>query len=172
MARSTRWWSWVQRWLDAYGWSPADLARAVKAETGGDGPDESVIGRWKTRGATPTNENIRVVAKVLKRDVREALIASGLFTARELNAPWPDYRTLLASAPDEDFADEAQARLTRRRHSPATVGSRRPPKRASHVGTAPAQVGGTQHTLTRDSAEGALSPIEGGGAPTNAASCG
>jgi transcriptional regulator with XRE-family HTH domain len=125
MGRSaSSWWSWVQRNLDAQGWTPADLARAVELEVG-DGPDESVIGRWKNRGTTPTVDSIRAVATVFNRDFRKALIASGLVTARELNAPWAR-GVDLTDISDDDLAREVQARLTRPRPSASSAGQPRP----------------------------------------------
>lgn len=124
MARTSHmWWPWVQRNLDARGWKPADLAREIRAELG-HGPDESVIGRWRNKGATPTRESVRAVAAVFHRDVREALVAAGLVTARELDAAWADpSRIDLTIVPDEALAEEVAARLVRR-----TVRSPRRPR--------------------------------------------
>lgn len=121
MSRSSPWWQWVQRNLDALGWRPADLAHAIRNEVG-DGPDESVIGRWKNKGATPTLDSVRAVAQVFHTDIRQAIIASGLMTARELNAAWPEWteEDLARQLPDDVLLEEVRARLSRRRRQPAS----------------------------------------------------
>ena len=110
MARtSVMWWPWVQRQLNARRWRPADLAREIRKR--GGGPDESVIGRWKNRGSQPTRESVRIVAEVFHRDVREALVAAGLATAKEMAAPWGNPLGLdLMTVPDEALAEEVLAR--------------------------------------------------------------
>lgn len=103
----------MQRNLDARSWTNADLARAIR-ERGGS-IDESVIGRWKNRGATPSPDNIRVVAKVFGRNIREAILASELFTARELNAELLDpANTDLSQVDDELLIDELRSRIAAR----------------------------------------------------------
>lgn len=173
MARLTSpWWQWVQRNLDALGWTAADLARAVQLEAG-DGPDESVIGRWKNRGAEPTIESIRAVARVFHRDFREALIASGKVTADELNAPWAR-RSDLATVPDDALALEVQARLTRQRPGAAGRQRRRLSSgldRSNRTTIEPIQGGGTLIDVTGHD-ETAPSPQDEGNGAEAAASHG
>lgn len=124
MPNLTTWWPWVQRNLDAYDLTNADLARATRDH--GDPVDVSVIGRWRNHGAEPTIPSVRVVATVFKRDIRDALIAAGLLTAEELHAPWvkPDDADLTA-VPDEVILAELQRRMTSgRRRSRATAARR------------------------------------------------
>jgi hypothetical protein len=109
-ARSATWWPWVQRLLDARGWTPADLSRA----TSGQGRiDESVIGRWKNHGSRPEIESVRIVAKVFGRDIREAIVRAGFVTAKELNAAWPDLseEDLAAGLSDDALIEEVRSRM-------------------------------------------------------------
>jgi len=88
-------------------WTPADLSRA-------SGIDQSVIGRWRDKGATPSPENVRRVARGLARDVLEAAIAAGHYTADELARPGvrrPDLD--LSDVSHEDLRDEVYARMSR-----------------------------------------------------------
>lgn len=119
---SPSWWPWVARELNRRDWTNADLARAIRAKTG-RGPDESVIGRWRNRGTTPTRESVRLVAEAFGRPHRDALIAAGWLTAREFNADWtPPDEAAPSAMTDEELADklrelaeEVQTRVTRRR---------------------------------------------------------
>jgi transcriptional regulator with XRE-family HTH domain len=112
----SQWWGYVERLMDARGWTPADLSRA-------SGVDQSVIGRWRDRAATPSPENVRRVATAFGRDIREAIIASTHYTAAELagtadDPPAPDLSVLT----HEELRDEIYARM---RISPQAVARRR-----------------------------------------------
>jgi len=141
MARSSPlWWPWVQRQLDARRWNPARLAREIAKFA--DGPSESAIGRWQNQGSAPSPESVHAVAKAFHVDVRKALAAANLATARELNAPWLDpSRIDLTAMPDEalaeqmkELANEAATRLARRAARP--------------LQPATATVNGTNHATT------------------------
>jgi transcriptional regulator with XRE-family HTH domain len=95
--------------MAAEGWSTADLARATKG-----GISESTIGRWKNRGWRPDVESVRIVAKVFDYDIRKALVASGIITAKELNAPAADpSRPDLTVVSDDALVDEIRKRLSK-----------------------------------------------------------
>jgi hypothetical protein len=128
----------VQRNLDARSWTNADLARAIR-ERGGS-VDESVIGRWKNRGATPSPDSVRLVAKVFGRNIREAIIAAELFTARELNAELLDpANTDLSQVDDELLIDELRSRIAARheqaQHEQPSPASKRAASRMATVRT-------------------------------------
>jgi hypothetical protein len=169
MARTSEmWWPWLQRQLDARDWRPADLAREIRTRIG-HGPDESVIGRWKNKGSAPTRESVIAVAEALHVDVRKALIAAGMVTASELDAPWADpSRVDLTSVPDEALAEEVLTRLVRRtnrRHQPA----------AASIGVATGRTTmatssseGSRHSVPTDSESAPPSSGEGEGAEVDA----
>jgi hypothetical protein len=164
---SAMWWPWVQRQLNARDWRPADLAREIRKL--GGGPDESVIGRWKNKGATPTRESVIAVAKAFHCDrdgVRRALIAAGLVTAREFDAPWADpMKVDLTTVPDEALAKEVVARLVRRAaRQPAANG----PSRTTIATTDP---GGTRHTVPAETTTAPPSSGEDERAGTNVEHC-
>lgn len=93
--------------MTARGWSPADLSRA-------SGVDQSVIGRWRDKGATPSPDNVRKVARGLARDVLEAAVAAGHYTADELARPGVRPVDLdLSAVSHEDLRDEVYARMVR-----------------------------------------------------------
>lgn len=106
----TRWWSYVQRLMDANGWSQADLARH-------SGIGESVIGRWRTRGSIPRPPTVQRVAATFDRDAREALIEAGHIHPRADRLPEPaDPATVdLAAVPHERLLDELSTRLSQTR---------------------------------------------------------
>jgi hypothetical protein len=108
----------VRRNLDARDWTNADLARAIRHQFG-HGPDESVIGRWRTRGARPNRESVEKVAAVFGVDIRKALVAAGYVRAHEIDAEWADPGAVdLSEIPDEALIEEVQTRLIgkHRRH--------------------------------------------------------
>jgi hypothetical protein len=105
----TQWWKWVDQHLNVRCWTNADLARAARQY--GTSVDESVIGRWKNRGATPELQSVRAVARAFERDIREAAIAAGLLTAEEIHSPWPALD--LAWFSDEQLIAEVQRRMMR-----------------------------------------------------------
>jgi transcriptional regulator with XRE-family HTH domain len=148
---TSRWWRWVQRNLDARSWTNADLARAIR-ERGGS-VDESVIGRWKNRGATPSPDSVRLVAKVFGRNIREAIIASELFTARELNAELLDpANTDLTRVPDELLIDELRQRIAARheqaQHEQPSPASKRRARKPAASRTATTVRTGSGHSTT------------------------
>ena len=117
----TRWWDYVERLRDAAGWSNADLSRAADV-------DQSVIGRWQNHGAIPEPRTVRAVALAFGRDVREAAIAAGMFTADELmatDAPLIDPYTFdLSVIPDERLRDEVYERMRGKRRAAAAPKAR------------------------------------------------
>lgn len=104
----TRWWTYVERLMDAAGWSKADLSRAADI-------DQSVIGRWQSKRAAPVASNVRAVAQAFGRDVREAAIAAEMFTAEELmgdGEPIIDPETFdLSVIPNKRLRDEVYDRM-------------------------------------------------------------
>lgn len=100
------WGAYVQRQLDVRGWSNTDLA------TAGDF-DRSLIGRWINEDKQATIESIRAVCKAFGRDIREGLIAAGLFTPAELRVslPGPPDVGLLS---DAELIMEVARRMNRR----------------------------------------------------------
>lgn len=109
---SSQWWPWVEKQLDARGWTKADLMRATAKY--GRKVDESVIGRWQNRGSMPTRESVRAVAAVFQADMRPALIAAGLVSATELGAEWVEERTGeidLSQASDDALIEEIRLRM-------------------------------------------------------------
>ena len=100
------WAEYVQAHLDGLGWSNATLAAASKL-------DRSLIGRWLNEGKQPSIESIRAVARVFKRDIREALVAAGYFTEDEMkvSAPQPPDLHLLD---DDELLAEVKRRMDRR----------------------------------------------------------
>jgi transcriptional regulator with XRE-family HTH domain len=92
--------------MAARGWTAADLSKA-------SGIDQSVIGRWRDRDARPTPENVRRAARGLGRNIREAIVAAGHYSAEELaergrmNDPCDD----LSGVSHERLTGEVLARM-------------------------------------------------------------
>lgn len=110
------WWPWIQRQLDDHGMTSADLSRAT-------GITESVFSRGRLGKLKdgPDPKTVRAVAQAFGRNVREAFIAAGHFTAEELGAPW-DARLDLANATEEQLLDElCRKRIARRRGKPSST---------------------------------------------------
>lgn len=102
MTDDRQWWRWVQRLLDANGWTLADLSRA-------SGVHLSVIGRWESDSAIPHPPTARKIAHAFRRPVREAAIAAGHYTPEELGA---DLGPLdLSSVSNEVLRDEVYGRM-------------------------------------------------------------
>lgn len=140
----TSWWTWVERLMLAREWTPADLSRA-------SGVDQSVIGRWRSHGATPSPDNVRRVAEALRRPVKEAVVASGHYTAAELAGT---VALDLSVVSPEDLSAEVYARMTR------GVGRRR--RRLVPSGPQHAEVTTVSHDVTDVSGESSGESSDGG----------
>jgi transcriptional regulator with XRE-family HTH domain len=97
---SETWWDYVQRHLDARGWSQTDLARH-------GGIDLSIIHRWRTSGSLPSPKNARLVAVALGRPVVEVAEAAGHYSREDLAMPEPDIKAFS----NEDLIEEVRARM-------------------------------------------------------------
>jgi len=105
----TRWWDWVQRLMDERALTPAGLSAL-------SGVDQSVIGRWRDKGAVPSPDNVRKIAHALDQSVRQAAVMAGHYTAKELagddEPAVVDPETVdLVVISDERFGAEALRRM-------------------------------------------------------------
>lgn len=76
--------------------------------------DRSLIGRWLNEGTQPSIESIRAVSRAFHRDIREGLVATGLFTDKELyidGPAEPDMRLV----DDDRLLNEVRRRMGRGR---------------------------------------------------------
>jgi hypothetical protein len=96
-APPTRWGAYVQHHLDLRGWTNTDLAHA------GDF-DRSLVGRWINEDKQASIDSIRSVCRAFGRDIREGLIAAGLFEPDEL-------RVAMAGTPDTGLLSDEQLLL-------------------------------------------------------------
>lgn len=138
-----QWWDYVKLLLDARGWTRADLAHAT-------GIDQSVIGRWERRGSTPSPRLVRIVAEAFDRDVREAAIAAGHYTAEELaGADGADPFTVdLTAVPHERLMHEVYSRVAGRSHAPHALDLQHRP--GTRTSTAVRSTAGRGDVLVRD----------------------
>lgn len=88
------------------GWDNSTLA--AKA-----GVDRSMVGRWISGETKPTIDSIRGVCLAAKVDIREGLIAAGLFTEDELSYH-PDPRPDFSKVSDDELLEEMRQRMGRR----------------------------------------------------------
>lgn len=101
------WAHYVQTHLDSLGWTNSVLANAADI-------DRSLVGRWLDGSTQPTIESVRAVCRALHRDIREGLVAAGIFTEDEMkvSAPAaPDIRMIS----DEELLAEVGRRMARGR---------------------------------------------------------
>jgi len=105
----TRWWEWVERLMAERALTPAGLSAL-------SGVDQSVIGRWRDKGAVPEPDNVRKIAHALGQSVRQAAVMAGHYTAEELagdnesSVVDPDTVDLMTIS-DERFGAEALRRM-------------------------------------------------------------
>lgn len=110
-ALSSDWPAFVGDVLAYQGWDNSALARRA-------GVDPSMVGRWLSGENLPTIESIRGVCRAAEVDIREGLIAAGLFTEVELSYV-PDPEPDLSKVSDEALAAEGLKRMKRGRRKAA-----------------------------------------------------
>ncbi len=117
--KRTAWWDYVQRLMDARDLTAADLSRR-------SGVDQSVIGRWRDRGAKPSPENVRKIALALGQYVAQAAVQAGHYTAEELStsAVVDPEEVDLSAISDDRVLDEVRTRM-RGGHRGRPTGPRR-----------------------------------------------
>lgn len=91
MAKASRWYLFVERELDARGWSGAEFARRTSVSA-------SRLNAWKD-GGTPTPDLVRLVAEAFDVPILEAYVYAEFLTSEEATraaqiAPAPDVSTL------------------------------------------------------------------------------
>ena len=83
--------------------------------------DRSLIGRWLNEGTVPSIDSIRAVSRAFRRDIREGLVATGLFTEEEMHFQTPTAPDLRMLG-DDELLGEVRRRLAARRAQPAPQG--------------------------------------------------
>lgn len=101
-AVTTEWAQYVRGHLHRLGWRPADLARSIMVS-------ESSISRW-LRGAVPSVNRVRLVARVIGRPEAEAMHIAGYGTA---NVQRVEIRVGAEALSDDELLAEIKRRFQR-----------------------------------------------------------
>lgn len=134
---STGWADYVQRLMDAKGWSKSDLARAA-------GVDPSLVSNWTNRGFQPSVESLRKLSRVADVPMLHLMVAAGHLEPEEAAmedvdiTPRADVASVVeAIEQDPDLLPEAKRHLTsqyglllRITGKPASEPAGRPPLKA------------------------------------------
>lgn len=100
----TAWWKFIQSALDERSWSGADFERA-------SGIDRSRLVSWRDKGARPSIDNARVVARTFGVPLLEVLVVAEVLTEDEARTTAASPADPVRSAPTGALLREIERRL-------------------------------------------------------------